>query len=79
VVRYSASLSSSTDSDTIPNAFRSPGRFFAANELKALLAHIVFKYEVKLENEGERPEDMWLVYNCVPNPKARVMFRARLG
>jgi cytochrome P450 len=54
-----------------------PGRFFAANELKLMLAHIVMNYDVKLEKEGERPEDMWFMSSCIPNPKAEVMFRKR--
>ena len=30
---------------------RSPGRFFAANELKALLAHVVLNYDVAFAAE----------------------------
>jgi len=55
--------------------FCSPGRFYAATELKAMLAHLVLNYDVKLENEGVRPVDVWLGPNCVPNQTAEVMFR----
>ncbi|KAJ6608826.1 cytochrome P450 [Mycena sp. CBHHK59/15] len=34
-----------------------PGRFFAAVELKAMLAHVVLNYEVERETEGVRPPD----------------------
>lgn len=54
-----------------------PGRFFAANELKLMLAHIVMNYDVKLEKEGERPKDMWFMDACLPNRNAEVMFRKR--
>jgi hypothetical protein len=32
----------------------SPGRFFAANEVKALLAHIVIAYDIKFEERKQR-------------------------
>ena len=54
-----------------------PGRYFAACELKLMLAHIVMTYDVKLEKEGVRPPDMWVMESCVPNPYAEVLFRKR--
>ena len=54
-----------------------PGRYFAACELKLMLAHIVMTYDVKLEDEGVRPADMWVMTSCVPNPKANVLLRKR--
>ena len=54
-----------------------PGRFFAACELKLMLAHVVTTYDVKLEIEGVRPSDMWVMTTCVPNPNANVLFRKR--
>jgi len=54
-----------------------PGRHFAACELKLMFAHIVTTYDVKLEIEGVRPPDMWVISSCVPNPKANVLFRKR--
>jgi hypothetical protein len=37
-----------------------------------MLAHVVMNYNAKLENNGVRPEDMWVATNCVPNPNAKV-------
>ena len=54
-----------------------PGRHLAACELKLMFAHIVTTYDVKLEIEGVRPPDMWVMASCVPNPKANVLFRKR--
>jgi cytochrome P450 len=54
-----------------------PGRYFAACELKLMFAHIVTTYDVKLEIEGVRPPDMWVMASCVPNPNANVLFRKR--
>lgn len=53
-----------------------PGRFFAANELKLMLAHIVTHYDVKMVN-GVRPDNRHFGGSCVPDPKGEVMFRKR--
>lgn len=54
-----------------------PGRFFAVNELKALLAHVLLTYDVAFENNGGRPADCWYGYSVVPDPAVSVMFRKR--
>jgi cytochrome P450 len=54
-----------------------PGRFFAANEMKLMLAHILVNYDVKMENEGVRPRSQWIAGNYIPDMKAGVMFRRR--
>ena len=54
-----------------------PGRHFAAYELKLMLAHIVMTYDVKLEIEGVRPPDKWVMISCIPNPNANILFRKR--
>jgi hypothetical protein len=57
---------------------RSPGRFFAVNEIKAMFAHILLEYDVKLENGSlERPPNSYFEAGIIPNPKAKVMFRQR--
>ncbi|KAF7364554.1 hypothetical protein MVEN_00324400 [Mycena venus] len=54
-----------------------PGRFFAATELKAIMAHIVLTYDVKAEVEGVRPPDNVFGTRITPNPTGRVQFRKR--
>ncbi|KAH8113856.1 cytochrome P450 [Phellopilus nigrolimitatus] len=54
-----------------------PGRFFAAAELKTMLAHLVLAYDVKLERAGVRPRDFEVGTAPVPDPKAHVLFRRR--
>jgi hypothetical protein len=57
---------------------RSPGRFFAANELKLMLAHLVVNYDVQFENSSHiRPPNVYFSNSCVPNPTAKVCFRKR--
>ncbi|KAF5379456.1 hypothetical protein D9615_006552 [Tricholomella constricta] len=56
-----------------------PGRFFAANELKLMLAHVVMRYDIMLEGgSARRPENMWFLTSCIPNPKAEILFRKRV-
>ena len=67
----------SSHRDIIPNFPYSPGRFFAANELKALLAHIVVTYDVKMEKEGHLPDPVWYTSSKSPSRDAEVLFRKR--
>ncbi|KAK7682140.1 hypothetical protein QCA50_014726 [Cerrena zonata] len=53
-----------------------PGRFFAANELKGMLAHVVTTYDLKLEKEGIVPEPTWIANALLPN-QGNVLFRKR--
>ncbi|KAF7367735.1 hypothetical protein MSAN_00837400 [Mycena sanguinolenta] len=53
------------------------GRFFAATELKAMMAHLVLHYDVKPEGEGVRPADTIFGQRFSPNPAGRVYFRKR--
>ena len=56
---------------------RSPGRFFAANELKALAAYILLNYDLKLGGDGKRPANMYYAANVVPSMSGEVLFRKR--
>ncbi|KAF8844235.1 cytochrome P450 [Paxillus ammoniavirescens] len=54
-----------------------PGRFFAATELKSMLAHLVLSYDVKLEDNATRPRSSRSGIVNLAHPTARVMFRKR--
>jgi hypothetical protein len=54
----------------------SPGRFFAANELKALFAHLVVTYDMKFEDGKKAPPGLFIAGFSIPRP-VNVMFRAR--
>ena len=58
--------------------FVSPGRFFAAGELKFMLAHVVVAYDVKLEDNSTHPPSWHIGTFIVTNPRAKVMFRNRV-
>ncbi|KAK0609580.1 cytochrome P450 [Bombardia bombarda] len=52
-----------------------PGRFFAANELKLMLAHVVMTYD--LEIKGTRERNKWYGLNRVPPMEATIRVRRR--
>ncbi|KAJ6527089.1 cytochrome P450 [Mycena capillaripes] len=54
-----------------------PGRFFAAAELKAMLAHFLIEYDIKAEVDGVRPPDSNFGRKTIPNTKGKVLFRRR--
>ena len=54
----------------------SPGRFFAATELKALLAHMVVTYDMKFSEGKGAPPQRCILGVYIPG-SANVMFRKR--
>ncbi|KAI0354621.1 cytochrome P450 [Trametes cingulata] len=54
-----------------------PGRFFAANELKAMFAYMIVNYDMKLPEGQGRPENVYWGATVVPNPTTEVLFRKR--
>ncbi|KAI0774403.1 cytochrome P450 [Fomes fomentarius] len=54
-----------------------PGRFFAANELKAMLAYIVVNFDLKIPGDGERPQNIYYAQSVIPSPTGQVAFRKR--
>ncbi|KAI8623926.1 cytochrome P450 [Xylariaceae sp. FL1651] len=53
-----------------------PGRFFAANELKVALIHLLLKYDLK-PTENFDPKHIELGFDLRVNPKACIMIRRR--
>jgi cytochrome P450 len=54
----------------------SPGRFFAINEIKLLLAFLILRYDLKAK-DGKRPEDMKFTWLLLPNQTAELLLRKR--
>jgi len=54
-----------------------PGRFFAAAELKAMMAHILINYDIKAKTEGVRPPDFTFGVIIGPDPKGKILLRKR--
>ena len=55
----------------------SPGRFFAVNELKVVVAYILLHYDLKPAGDGTRPKNVYLARNILPDPTGKVLFRKR--
>lgn len=53
-----------------------PGRFFAANELKIALCHILTKYDLKM-GTGSEPRALTHGFFFIANPVARLTIRRR--
>lgn len=51
--------------------------YLAACKLNIMLAHTVLNDDVKMENEGRQPPDVWLASSCILIPKGQVLFRKR--
>lgn len=53
-----------------------PGRFFAANEIKLILARLILDYDIKLPNgETERYKNMEIGRSIIPAPGKTVMLK----
>lgn len=53
-----------------------PGRFFASNEIKIMLCHILLKYDWRLV-KGEEPKIVVHGFNLIADPKTRLEIRRR--
>lgn len=53
-----------------------PGRFFAANETKILLLHLLMKYDWKLQSGG-RPKNFENGTESITDPTIEMLFRSR--
>lgn len=53
-----------------------PGRFFAANEIKLALAHLIMKYDWQLA-EGQKIEASHFGLDAIVHPKSRLLCRRR--
>ncbi|KAK0741381.1 cytochrome P450 [Schizothecium vesticola] len=54
-----------------------PGRFFAANELKLMLAHMVLSYDLEIKGPGGRPRNTWFGLIRVPPMAANIRIKRR--
>lgn len=54
-----------------------PGRFFATNELKAILCYLLCNYEFKFEHGTSRPGNKFWNLNCFPDTSVSLLFKNR--
>ncbi|EPE09695.1 ent-kaurene oxidase [Ophiostoma piceae UAMH 11346] len=54
-----------------------PGRFFAGNEIKMMLAYYLINFELKLKDGEARPAPMMIMMSKTPDPNGEILFRRR--
>ncbi len=54
-----------------------PGRFFASNTTKMVLAFFLLNYDVKLKDGHKRPKPMVIMMSKTPDPKGEILFKRR--
>ncbi|KAG8628254.1 hypothetical protein KVT40_004127 [Elsinoe batatas] len=55
-----------------------PGRWFAANEIKAIMAYLLLNYDFKFPaHVKERPKSIPVETQLLPDPTVKIMFRRR--
>jgi len=54
-----------------------PGRFFAANEIKALMVYLLSHYDMKYAPGQKRPESLQFETQYLPDHDTKVLFRRR--
>jgi cytochrome P450 len=54
-----------------------PGRFFAANEVKILLIHLLMKYDWKFAEDRGRPQPFMHGVEIICDPTVKLLFKAR--
>lgn len=54
-----------------------PGRFFAAHEIKLILAHLLLSYDIKLRDGEARPKPLVFMMTKSPSQTAEILFRRR--
>ncbi|PKY03130.1 cytochrome P450 [Aspergillus campestris IBT 28561] len=54
-----------------------PGRFFASNEIKIMLAHLLMKYDWKFAEGPERPASIMHGTEVICNPMVKLLYKSR--
>ncbi|TFK47078.1 cytochrome P450 [Heliocybe sulcata] len=53
------------------------GRFFAANQLKLMIGHLLLNYDIELETPGVVPQQIWFEAAVLPHQTANILYRKR--
>jgi cytochrome P450 len=54
-----------------------PGRFFASNEIKAIMGYLLLNYDMKFAEGQTRPKSLLFETQNLPDHEATVLFRKR--
>ena len=70
-----------TDSNTLHfghGKFACPGRFFASNEIKLILSHLLLMYDFRWADGASRPANLCFEEASYPDPAGKVVMRRRI-
>lgn len=56
----------------------SPGRFFASNEIKIMICHLIMKYDWQFK-DGKRPEKLTMFSETMLDAKAEILYKSRVS
>ncbi|RAH63582.1 hypothetical protein BO85DRAFT_483415 [Aspergillus piperis CBS 112811] len=57
--------------------FACPGRFYAANEMRMMLAHMLICYDMRFPDGCGRPRNFTIDSDMYPDPATRLLIRKR--
>ena len=79
--RHQLTMTTSSELHFGHGKFSCPGRFFAAVELKMILAHVLLNYDLEYPQGMKRPVNMTADDNIFPDPAAslRIKLKAEKG
>lgn len=75
--RYQFATTSSSDLHFGHGIYACPGRFFASNEIKLILVHLLLRYDFKYADGQSRPRNLCFEEAMHPDPTAKVSIRKR--
>lgn len=56
-----------------------PGRFWAENEMKMMVAYLLMHFDVRLVGAAGVLPDRWFCFGASPNAATRIQLRRRTG
>jgi ent-kaurene oxidase len=77
VNRYQFATTDETSLHFGHGVFACPGRFFASNEIKLILSHMLMMYDFKFSEGQSRPKNLCYEEACYPDPSVSVLMRRR--
>ena len=75
--RFQFAATDSTNLHFGHGKYACPGRFFAGQQIKMILGHLLLNYDFKYPSGQTRPDNRCSDENVYPDPAARVLIRKR--
>ncbi|QUC21856.1 uncharacterized protein UV8b_06097 [Ustilaginoidea virens] len=76
--RFMCAMTNSSNMAFGYGRYACPGRFYAVNEMKLILATLLLRYELKFPEGAKRPKNFTVDGDMFPDPRARLLIRERV-